>query len=359
MITQKTIDEILSINIADFIGKEIVLKKSGANYQGNCPFHDEKTASFVVSPSKGIYKCFGCGQGGNIISFAMEHRRLDFVEAVKHIAKETNITIEETVEREDKEIREKRLTMLDINKAASKKYVEAFLDLPSDHLAAKTLISHRRLSLDSIIDFQIGYAPERWDFLSKKIVDTGLYSLAEELGLIGKNDLARVYDVFRNRLMFPIQNERGDIIAFSGRKLDDNKKDNPKYINSKESMLYRKSEVLFGLFQAQKTIRKLDHAIIVEGNIDVIMMHQAGLTNTVATCGTALTESHAQKLARYCSRVTLMMDGDEAGRKATLKAIDILLMAGLAVSVVNLEKGWDPDSLIQRDFPESLPKLIL
>ncbi|MGJ1368210.1 DNA primase [Sphingobacterium spiritivorum] len=354
MITQKTIDSVLNdSDIVKVIEKVTPLKKKGANYSGCCPFHDEKTPSFSVSPSKGIFKCFGCGIGGNVVSFVMEQQRIGYPEAIRHLAAEFNIIVEETTEeKEDKEVKEKRLTMLDINKDVSKKYREALMDLPIDHWAANYVISDRKLTFDSLISFQIGYAPDSWDFVSKKIVDSGFYAIGEEMGIINKNDKARIYDVFRERIIFPIHNERGEVIAFSGRKKNDDKKENPKYINSKDSMVYRKSSVLYGLWQAQKTIRKLDYAILVEGNIDVIMMHQAGVTNTIAACGTAFTESHAQKLRRYCSKVIIMNDGDEAGQKATLKTIDVCLMAGLTVQVVQLEDKWDPDTLVQSIYPE-------
>lgn len=348
-ITQKSIDDVLqTADIVQFIGKSVTLKKSGTNWTGCCPFHDEKSASFVVSPNKGIFKCFGCGKGGNVISFVMENKRIDFPEAVKEIAKDLGISVEETVEREDKEVVEKRKTLLDMTKDATEKFQKA-LQLADDKHWVKDMIKLRKISADSLVDWKLGYAPDSWDYLSKKIIDAGLYGYADEIGLIKKsaNGEARVYDVFRDRLMFPIIDRRGQVIGFSGRKNNDNNKDNPKYINSKESMLYRKYSALYGIFQAEREIRKKDTAVVVEGNIDVIMMHQGGVTNTVATCGTALTETHAQQLKKLCNHVILIMDGDAAGQKATLKSIDILFSAGLSVTVVELDKDDDPDTMVQ------------
>ncbi|CDS92733.1 DNA primase (fragment) [Sphingobacterium sp. PM2-P1-29] len=357
MITQDSIDKVIDgVNIEDVIGKAIPLKQKGANFSGCCPFHEEKTPSFSVSPSRGIYKCFGCGAGGNVITFVQEFEHLDFPDAVRRLAKDYVIIIEETAhQEEDKEIKEKKATMYDLNKSARNAFMKTLIDL-DDENEVKKYLRDRELSQDSIISFQIGYAPDISKFLSKKIIDSGFYGIGEELGLCRKNENGNVYDMFQKRVMFPIHNERGEIIAFSGRKMEDGKEGNPKYINSKASMIYRKEEVLYGLFQAQKEIRKQDCAILVEGNIDVIMMHQMGVTNTVASCGTAFTESHAKKLSRYCKSVIIMFDGDKAGKEATLKVIDVLLGVGfLKVQVIPMEDGWDPDSLCQREGVDFLP----
>ncbi|WP_286727860.1 MULTISPECIES: DNA primase [Sphingobacterium] len=358
MITQESIDKILdATRIEDVIGEVVTLKKKGSNFQGCCPFHDENTPSFVVSPSKQMYKCFGCGAGGNVVTFLMENGRLEFPDAIHKLAAKYSMTVEETLaNEEDKEVKEKRATMVDLNRFVQKSWVNNILGLPINHWSTTYLLEHRRLSMDTIVEWQIGYSPDAMKSITPHVLNNGQYAIAEELGLVKKNDNGNVYDTFINKIIFPIHNDRGEIIAFSGRKNDDGKKETPKYINSKTSLLYRKEEVLFGLWFAKQEIRKKRFAVLVEGNIDVIMMHQMGIRNTVATCGTALTESHAQKLARHCQNVTIFFDGDDAGHKATLKSIDILISAGLRVNVARPDKEDDPDTLCKVLGSELLPK---
>ncbi|WP_454880635.1 DNA primase [Sphingobacterium detergens] len=358
MITQESIDKILdATKIEDVIGEVVTLKKKGSNLQGCCPFHDEKTPSFSVSPSKQMYKCFGCGVGGNVVTFLMEKDKLDFPDAIHKLAAKYTITVEETFSNEeDKEIKEKRATMIDLNKFVQKSWANNIIKLPTDHWSVEYLFNNRRLSKDTVIEWQIGYAPDSMKSITPHILNNGQFGIAEELGLVKKNDNGNVYDVFINKVIFPIHNDRGDVIAFSGRKQDDDKKETPKYINSRTSLLYRKEEVLFGLWFAKQEIRKRKFAVLVEGNLDVIMMHQMGVRNTVATCGTALTESHAQKLARHCQSVTVFFDGDDPGHKATLKAIDILISAGIRVNVARPDKEDDPDTLCKVLGSELLPK---
>ncbi len=358
MITQESIDRILdATRIEDVIGEVVKLKKKGSNLQGCCPFHDEKTASFVVSPSKQMYKCFGCGAGGNVVTFLMENGRLEFPDAIHKLAAKYSMTVEETLSNEeDKEVKEKRATMIDLNRFVQKSWTNNILGLPINHWSVNYLLENRRLSMDTIVEWQIGYSPDAMKSITPHVLNNGQYAIAEELGLVKKNDNGNVYDTFINKLIFPIHSDRGDIIAFSGRRNDEEKRDGPKYINSKTSLLYRKEEVLFGLWFAKQEIRKKKNAILVEGNLDVIMMHQMGIRNTVASCGTALTESHAQKLARHCQSVTIFFDGDDAGHKATLKSIDILISAGLRVNVARPDKEDDPDTLCKVLGSELLPK---
>ncbi|MGJ1349002.1 DNA primase [Sphingobacterium siyangense] len=358
MITQESIDKILdATKIEDVIGEVVKLKKKGSNLQGCCPFHDEKTASFVVSPSKQMYKCFGCGAGGNVVTFLMEKERMEFPDAIHKLAAKYSMTVEETISNEeDKEVKEKRATMIDLNRFVQKSWTNNILGLPINHWSVNYLLENRRLSMDTIVEWQIGYSPDAMKSITPHVLNNGQYAIAEELGLVKKNDNGNVYDTFINKVIFPIHSDRGDIIAFSGRKNDEEKREGPKYINSKTSLLYRKEEVLFGLWFAKQEIRKKKSAILVEGNVDVIMMHQMGIRNTVASCGTALTESHAQKLARHCQSVTIFFDGDDAGHKATLKSIDILISAGLRVNVARPDKEDDPDTLCKVLGSELLPK---
>ncbi len=356
MITQESINNVLdTADIYEVVKDHVDLTKRGANYTGCCPFHDEKTPSFSVSPVKGIYKCFGCGASGNAITFIMEKKKLEFPDAVRTLADKFNLTLEETHDREeDKIVKEKRLTMIDMNKGALGRWQKAFYDLPKEHWASvASLQKQRMLTRESIAEFQIGYAPDEWRFITKHIVDGGFYEFGNEMGLISRNDKGDTYDFFRNRIIFPIHDMRGQIIGFCGRKAFDNNEDRaPKYINSKESMLYKKNSVLYGIFQAQSEIRKQGVAIVVEGQVDVIMMHQAGIKNTVCPGGTALTAKHAEILKKMCKKVILMFDGDKAGKEATLKAIDVLIEQELNVVVVPIRDNDDPDVLVRSEFPE-------
>ncbi|KAA8483740.1 DNA primase catalytic core [Arcticibacter tournemirensis] len=350
MIAQKSIDELSEVidivKVAHHIN--IDLKKRGSGYTACCPFHEENTPSFHINPVKQIFKCFGCGAGGDAIKLVMDKEHLDYPDTVRKLADLFNVTLEEIqANEEDKEIKEKKLSLYDMNRGAAAHYQKQLLfhlnNPDSSHWAVEELVEKRMLSKDSIVEFQLGFAPDNASFLSSKMIAAGLYQMANDLGLC-KTKEEQVTDMFVNRIMFPIHNERGQIVGFGGRKQEDGNKMNPKYINSKASMIYRKEEVLYGLYQAKQSIRKENCAIITEGYYDVITLHQAGMTNTVAPCGTAITESHAKKLKRLCSSVILLCDGDEAGWKANLRAIDILTIAGLRVEVCELPEGQDPDT---------------
>lgn len=366
MITDYSIQQVREVDLVEVIRRYVPdLKKKGANYSASCPFHDENTASFVVSPVKGMYKCFGCHKSGNNpISFVMDNQQMDFISAVKFLADWFNITLEETkghVE-EAPEQKAKKVDFLNINKQAAKLYQNCLADLLKDLPpvgpllpVANELIRNRGLSLDTIIEFQIGYAPQSGRLLSPVFKEYGLLIPAEELGLVkvGQNG---AYDVYRDRIIFPIHNERGEVVGFGARTMKEVTRDNPKYLNSRDSLVYKKEAVLYGLYQAGKAIRKglydgrgkaitgTKFASLVEGYYDVTGFHQGGLPNTVAACGTAFTDGHARLLKKYTSHMVLLGDGDGAGERANLKNVDILLKHGFKVEICPLPKGHDPDS---------------
>lgn len=355
MITKQTIDEVNEKADLVTVVKKYVpgLKKKGANHTGCCPFHDEKTASFAVNEAKGIYKCFGCGAGGtNSINFVMAKEGFDYPAAVKYLANWFNIEVVETNQDEEPaEVKANRADYLKINTWAGKKYQTELLNLLKKdegkteglHWAVDDLLNNRKFTKDSMINFQIGFAPDGWRFITPILLDNGKFKLAEDIGLV-KESTTNNYDIYRNRIIYPIHNERGEIIGFGGRKMEDGDKSNPKFINSIDSLIYKKSEVLYGLYQAEKAIRKDGFAVLVEGYADVVSFHQTGMPNTVATCGTALTDGHAKKLKRYTKHIILMGDSDKAGDRANLKNVDLLLRHDFKVEICPLPEKHDPDS---------------
>jgi DNA primase len=354
MISDNSIQEIRDIDLVEVAKKYVAdLKKKGANYGGCCPFHDEKSPSFMISPAKGFYKCFGCGAGGaDAIKFVMAAERLDFLPAVKYLADWFNITLEETrvKDEEPEEQKAKKVDYLSINKWAAGQFQKQLLNLhcgswPVEPFSTviQELLGNRKLTNDSIIDFQLGYAPVKGRLITDHLVERGLMVPGEELGLVKKGSNNN-YDIYRDRIMFPIHNERGEVVGFGGRKLEDNKKDNPKYINSRDSLVYKKDQLLYGLYQAGKAIRDMKFAILVEGYYDVISFHQGGMANTVGACGTAFTDGHARLLKKYTNHIILMGDPDAAGQKANLKNVDLLLRHSFKIEICELPEKQDPDS---------------
>lgn len=353
MITNQSIDLLRDkLEITEVIAKDVTLKKRGAVHVGCCPFHEEKSPSFTVSEAKGIFKCFGCGAGGDAITFVMKKESLDFIPAIKVLASRFNVQLEEIEEsEEDKEAAAKKADLWKINETVTELFKEQLYELPCDHWAVKELLDNRNFTIDTILEFSIGFAPDQWRFLSEPFVNKGLFFPAEELGLVKSNDNGNNFDIYRNRIIFPIHNEQGQIVGFGGRKpSDDIEKSNPKYINSKESSIYKKDRTLYGLYQAKKHIKELGFAIAVEGYTDVLSMRQSGAPNTVGTCGTALTDSHAKLLKRYTNNVVLMGDGDYAGQNANFKSVDILLKHDLRVEICPLPDKHDPDSFAREHF---------
>lgn len=338
MIKPETIDEVKSLSILDVVEKygDITLKKSGSNWTGISPFNTkEKTPSFYVVPPKNIYKCFSSGKGGSPVNFVMEKMGLEWLDAIKLMAKDFGIRIEiETTE--PKEHYDALELLYNINRATVRQYVNAFNALPADHEVKVELIEKRKFTPDTIIQWQIGFAPmpEQWDFLSKQIIAKGHYQQGIDLGLI-KTKGERNYDAFRNRIMFPIIDHFDRVVSFGGRAMQPDEY-NPKYLNGSESKVFNKSATLFGLNFAGEAIRKFGYVFLMEGYTDVISYHQAGWNNTIGTCGTALTDQQARLLKRFTSKVVIVNDPDNAGQKATERTIDILMKHGFYVTVLQL-----------------------
>lgn len=344
--SNSSIDRVREADIVKTIENFVALKKVSSNYKCCSPFSDEKTPSFTVSPSKQIFKCFSTGLGGDGIKFVMHHEKVDFIEAVEIISKIHNIYLEkEEVTPELQRKIDQKAEMYSFTEACNRSFFNAFKTLDKNHWA-QNLIKERDFNYDSIVTFQIGYNGTE-NKLTKWAINTGSLAVAKELGL-SKTKNSTSYDVFKDRIIFPIHNHKGAVVGFGGRQSNDPKLDKSyKYLNSKESLIYDKSSVLYGLFQAKHDISKTGTAILTEGYTDVIAMHQNGCENTVASCGTALTPKHAQLLSKYADEVILLRDGDKAGLKTMLKKggdIDLCLEYGLQVSICILPDGEDPDS---------------
>jgi len=345
MIDRGTVDRILdAAQIVDVIQDFIPLKKFGTNYKGLCPFHHEKTPSFSVSPAKGIFKCFGCGKAGNSLNFVMEHENLNFVDALKFLAKKYHIELDFKEETdEDREQRNKQESLMIVSGFADEYFHHTLLQTDQGKAIGYSYLKERGIRDDLIEKFHLGYSPELRDALSTEalkkgykkefLVDTGL-AVDTEHGLI---------DRFRGRVIFPIHNLTGRVIAFGGRTLLSDKKI-AKYLNSPESEIYSKSKVLYGIFQAKREIIKQDKCYLVEGYTDVISMHQAGIENVVASSGTSLTVDQIRLMKRFTENITVLYDGDFAGIKASLRGIDLILQEGMNVRVVLFPDGEDPDS---------------
>jgi len=348
------IDELISrTDITELVGGYVRLtKKSGSNMFGLCPFHSEKTPSFTVNSDKQIYHCFGCGKGGGAIGFVREIENLPFRDAVEFLAKRAGMTVPEEEGQVESANRRKRV--LDLNRDTARFY-HSMLSTQSGEKAREYLAS-RGISKESVTRFGIGVAPDQWSLLLDAMAKKG-YSQQElidaGLGRRGKNN-SGAYDFFRNRLMFPVIDVRGNVIGFSGRRLDAEK--DYKYINSPDTLVFTKSRNLFGLNLAKKS--KAGILVLVEGNIDVVMLHQAGIDCAVAPLGTALTSEQSRLLAQYTEKITIVFDSDEMGQKATLRALSLLEKTGKNVKVVNLGTSGDPDDFIRKHGAEAF-KLLL
>lgn len=362
-IPEETIQQVIAAtDIVALVGRSVKLRKAGTNFLGLCPFHNERTPSFNVSPSRNTYHCFGCGAGGTSIRFVMEHDGLSFVEAVKRLADAAGIRIEEEVWDANAEAEAKHRSLL---LRAHREIAEWFHQLLMKHkiaAPARDYLKSRGITAAVAKNWQMGYAPgssafyREWAFKAKipenVLVEAGLFVQSDE-------DSGRrgTYPRFRDRLMFPIRNDHGDVIAFSGRVLDPEAK-TAKYLNSPETSLFSKSKVLFGFDRAKRAISKAGEAIVCEGQIDMIMVYEAGFQNVVAGQGTAFTELHAKLLKRVCNEVVLCYDSDNAGYKAAERAFQILSPIGLTVKVASLPQGEDPDSLLRKQGPEALQNVL-
>jgi DNA primase len=358
LISKRSIQQVLDTARAEDIVEDYVsLKRRGSNLIGLCPFHDEKTPSFTVSPSKNIYKCFGCGKGGGPVQFLMEHDQMSFPEAVRVLAKRYNIELEEE-RREDQEAWEEQKrqeeSYMIINEFASDFFKKQLFDTQDGKAIALSYFKERGFLESTIKDFDLGYAPDSGKVLTEK-AEKAQYnsSYLKEIGLSSEKG----YDFFRNRVMFPIHSVSGKVIAFAGRTMSTSKKQ-PKYINSPESIIYNKRRVLYAIHLAKSEIRKKDNCYIVEGYTDVISLHQNGVRNVVASSGTALTSEQVRLVKRHTDNITFLYDGDAAGVKAAMRGLDIVLQNDMNVMLVLLPESEDPDSYIRRVGTEAFEQYI-
>lgn len=350
MIPKETVDKILeTARIEDVVGDFVHLKKRGTSLIGLCPFHNESTPSFHVSVNKGIFKCFGCGKGGDSTRFIMEHEKASYPEALRYLANKYNIEIEEFVPSpERQEADNRRESLYVITTRAAKFFQETMWDTPEGKTIGLGYFRERGFRDDILKKFELGYSPDSWDaFIQKALAEGFKESFLEDAGLAIRNDKGKLYDRFRGRVLFPIHSFTGRIIGFGGRTLKTDKKV-PKYVNSPESDIYHKSDVLYGLFFAKKAIRDLDNCYLVEGYADVLSVHQAGIENVVASSGTSLTSAQIRLIGRFTKNITILYDGDAAGIKASLRGLDMILEEGLNVRVVLFPDGNDPDSYVQK-----------
>ncbi|MCB0429608.1 MAG: DNA primase [Flavobacteriales bacterium] len=350
MIPQSTIDQILeAARIEEVVGDYVSLKKRGTNLIGLCPFHDEKTPSFNVSPTKGIYKCFGCGKAGTSVNFLMDHEHLSFPEAVRFLGKKYGIEVaEEEQTDEQKEADRTRESLYIVSGFAQRFFTETLHETDEGKAIGLTYLRQRGVSPDMMERFLIGFAPDKWDGLLKAATDQGYNpEFLDQTGLTLSGEDGRRHDRFRGRVMFPIRNLSGRVIGFGGRTLRTDKK-TAKYINSPESEIYHKSNVLYGLFEARKAIVDEDSCYLVEGYTDVISLHQAGVENVVASSGTSLTEGQIRLIRRYTPNIVILYDGDAAGIKASFRGLDLILQEGMNVKVVLFPDGEDPDSFSKK-----------
>lgn len=337
------------IDIVDLIGREIQLKKAGKTWKGLCPFHQDRNPSFTVSSETGRYKCWSCGEAGDIFTWEMKRRNVDFVEALQTLAKEAGITLKS---RKDAVAPSVRLQQ----ESAMAEALNFFREQLPRNASAREYCERRGLSQEILDYWEIGYAPDVGDALATRLKKNG-FSLADSktLFLVDQDAGGGFFDKFRGRLMFPIKDEKGQLVAFGGRVLGDGQ---PKYINSSDTPLYRKGRVLYGMVKAREAISKKRQAVLVEGYLDVIACHRGGIANALASLGTALSEDHAKLLKRWCDEVVILYDSDDAGRKAAERAIEVLKVEGLKVRVALMPQGEDPDTLLKNGGPAALLEAV-
>jgi len=359
MIDQFTIEKIQSAaQIEQVVADFITLRKRGVNYVGLCPFHDDKSPSFYVSPAKNICKCFACGEGGTPVHFIMKHEQLSYTDALKYLAKKYGIEVKETeLTEEEKQLHSDRESMFIINAYAQKSFTSNLFEHAEGKSVGLPYFHERGFRDDTIRKFQLGYSLEERDAFTRQALKAGYnqaYLEKTGLSITGENQPA--IDRFRGRVMFPVHTLSGKIVAFGGRILKNEK--TAKYINSPESEIYHKGNELYGIFFARQAIVKQDKCFLVEGYTDVISMHQAGIENVVASSGTALTQGQIRLIHRLTTNVTVLYDGDAAGIKAALRGIDLLLEAGLNIKIVLLPEGEDPDSFARKQNASSFNDFI-
>jgi len=349
LIPKETVDKIIETSrIEEVVGDFVSLKKRGTSMIGLCPFHNEKTPSFHVSVGKGIFKCFGCGQGGDSVRFIMEHEKATYPEALRYLANKYSIEIEEVQNSpEEQAVNNRRESLYIVSGWAAKFFHHQMMETDEGKSIGLSYFKERGFRDDIIKKFELGYSPDVWDALTQQGLKEGYNSqFLEDTGLTIRKDNEKLYDRFRGRVMFPIHSFTGRVIGFGGRTLKTDKAV-PKYVNSPESDIYHKSNVLYGLFFAKKSMRDEDNCYLVEGYSDVLSVHQAGVENVVASSGTSLTIEQIRMIGRFTKNITILYDGDEAGIKASLRGLDMILEEGLNVKVVNFPDSHDPDSYVQ------------
>lgn len=336
------------IDIVELVGQRVHLKKSGKDWKGLCPFHDDRNPSFHVSPGKGIYKCYSCGAGGDVFTWVMETERVDFPEALRLLAQQAGVELKKRDRREPSVIEAQELAMAEA--------LSFFREQISKSSAAREYCQGRGLDADVLDAWEIGYAPDVNAALATHLQKKGLnLALCRDLFLVDKDTSGGYFDRFRGRLMFPIRDERGKLVAFGGRILGDGQ---PKYINSSDTPVYNKGRVLYGMDRAKASMSEAGRATLVEGYLDVIACHRAGVTTAVASLGTSLSEDHVRLLKRWCQEVVVLYDSDTAGQKAASRACELLSAAGLKARVALVPEGKDPDTLLRAQGPEAVRRTV-
>lgn len=350
MIPKETVEKIVeTARIEEVVGDFVALKRRGTSLIGLCPFHNEKTPSFHVSVGKGIYKCFGCGMGGDSVRFIMDHEKATYPEALRFLANKYKIEIQETENTpEEQAVNDRRESLFIVSAWAGKFFQDQMWNSDEGRGIGLSYFKERGFTDEIIRKFELGYSPDVWDALTQAALKENYnVQFLEETGLTIRKDNDRYYDRFRGRVMFPIHSFTGRLIGFGGRTLKTDKAV-PKYVNSPESDIYHKSNVLYGLFYAKKAIRDEDVCYLVEGYADVLSVHQAGIENVVASSGTSLTIEQIRLIGRFTKNITILYDGDDAGIKASLRGLDMILEEGLNVRVVLFPDGHDPDSYVHK-----------
>ena len=359
MISRETVEDIISaVRIEEVVGDFISLRRRGVNLLGLCPFHNEKTPSFTVSPAKGIYKCFGCGKAGNGVGFIMEHEHLTYPEALRYLAKKYQIEIEEEEQTPEQlqEISEKE-TLFNLNEFARKYFSRTLFESEEGKAVGLAYFREREIREDIIQKFQLGFSPDRWNAFAEHAIQEGYKKeVLLKTGLATEKD-GKLYDRFHSRVIFPIHSASGRTIGFGGRILTSDK-NWAKYVNSPESEIYNKSKTLYGIYFARTAISQKDNCLLVEGYTDVISLHQAGIENVVASSGTSLTADQVKMIQRYTSNITILYDGDPAGIKASFRGIDMVLEQGMNVKIVLFPDNEDPDSYARKHHPQETEKFI-
>lgn len=355
MIPEAILDQIQDrVDIVDVIGSRLTLQRAGRNFKAVCPFHGEKTPSFVVNPEKQIFRCFGCGAGGNVFTFLMKFDKKDFREAVEALAAQVGIEIPDDRPLDPK-LKEKISLFAKAHELAADYYHRSLTGRP-DAAAARAYLEKRAVSRQAIADFRIGFAPDAWDALQTALRGAVDERTLERAGLVlPRKDGSGFYDRFRNRIMFPILDAKGVPVAFGGRVMDDS---TPKYLNSPETEMYVKGRHLYGLYQGRQAIRERNSAVVVEGYLDVVACHSAGFKHAVASLGTALTREQARLIRRHTPNVVLLYDADRAGESATLRGLETFLEEDMDVRIARLPEGHDPDSYIRDEGPEAFARQL-